>query len=114
MPEIDSPPRPPLLQRRFRWGSPGGYLGAWCPACASVHYAPTVPTRNLAGELTVAPWTLVIDDAGRPTLSPSLLIRGPRPVCHATLTAGVWQYHADSGHALAGQVVDVPPIPGTD
>lgn len=72
-------------------------------------------------------WTFNGDEE-KPTLSPSILVRGTKPisdqeaerimrgeniepipiVCHSFVTDGKIQFLTDSTHALAGQTVELP------
>jgi hypothetical protein len=78
-----------------------------CPACGIPHVFGSDHIFN--------------GDHERPTFAPSLMIRHGvlnartmdfertgAPLCHATLEDGVWKYHADSAHALAGKTADAP------
>lgn len=52
----------------------------------------------------------------RPTFDPSILGNGGQghpglPVCHSYIRAGRWDFLADSTHKLAGQMVDMVPLP---
>lgn len=114
MTDVASAPRPPLLQERFGWGNPGGFLLAWCPGCRELHGFRTVSAPPAPA------WKLDVDASGLPTLSPSLVIaerlgfdgRAVTKRCHAFLWSGAWHYLEDCGHELKGTVVDVPPEPG--
>ena len=77
-----------------------------CPGCNSSHFVNDGWTWNGSVE--------------KPTFSPSILVQGvkkafgppfdPTPtVCHSYVVEGRIQYLGDSTHALAGQVVDLPP-----
>lgn len=98
-------------------GSTRVYL--WCPACEGLHAVGTGPNG----------WEFN-DDTERPTLSPSLLVRGHQwpadnpfhkpkhqvepggqTVCHSFVIAGQWQFLSDCTHTLAGQIVPCVPIP---
>lgn len=94
---------------------------AWCPGCDGAHGVPSVKVGK------VEPWALAVDDKGRPSLSPSILIRTTRPgiaelgedpakdirvvLCHSILEAGVWKFQSDCPHALANRAVEVPAWP---
>ena len=107
-------------------GGPNGtYVYLWCPGCECLH---SVATGGSEG--TQWAWD---GDTVRPTISPSILVRGNqwpkdefpehyRPqhasvapgrdtVCHSFVRAGRWEFLGDSTHVLAGQTVDVVPIP---
>ena len=66
----------------------------WCVACGCRHFFDERWAYN--------------GDPERPTVSPS--IRVPATGCHVLLTGGRAQYLWDAAHALAGRVVDVPPL----
>jgi hypothetical protein len=46
----------------------------------------------------------------KPTFTPSLMVNGGDPArrCHSNVTDGRITFHPDSGHALAGQTIDLP------
>lgn len=99
----------------------------FCPGCGERHDMPLNPAEHPRWE-----WNGSVE---RPTLTPSLLIRSghyvpghegddcwctynaehpdaPAPfscyTCHSYITEGRIQFLADSTHALAGQIVDLP------
>jgi hypothetical protein len=88
-----------------------------CPGCNGGH---AVSVRND----NQRPAWIFNGDVERPTIAPSILVNtGPRPdpdglappgspdqICHSYVTAGRIQFLADSTHALAGQIVDLPEI----
>lgn len=82
-----------------------GSIWLWCPGCDGAH------------RITLRPGSWTWDgDSERPTISPSILVnadRGPtgKSVCHSFVRAGLWEFLADSTHALAGQTVPVFPLP---
>ena len=100
----------------------------WCPGCNAQHpfwvqdpAKPPTEHPNLTWE-----WDGNMD---APTFSPSLLVQNSRffepgepadgarqwlgsGTCHSFLRAGRWEFLGDSGHHLAGQTVDLPPLPG--
>lgn len=91
---------------KLRRNDQGG-AGFWCPGCDGPHVVP----------LGADGWQLTGTDE-RPTLSPSVLVRGYLPlpydtpaggraggVCHLFVRDGRIEYLADSTHALAGEVV---------
>lgn len=107
-----------LVSRVLRITSVAGenriLLIAWCPGCDQQHpwwvqdpdKAPSDP-----GHL----WTWD-GNAERPTIGPSLLVHPhagdpPQPLCHSFMVAGQWQFLADCDHQLAGQTVDMVPLP---
>lgn len=93
----------------------------WCPGCDRAKAIP------FAGEHA---WTWN-GDRERPTLSPSILQRGKRPitddeharimageqvevpdlVCHSFVRDGRFEFLGDCTHALAGQTVEIPDWP---
>lgn len=82
-----------------------GEHGGWmieCPACGD-------------GHLFDARWTFN-GDLDRPTFTPSMLVHehpygdGVRPRCHSFVTDGRIQFLSDSGHAMAGQTVELPDL----
>jgi len=96
----------------------GGALTYWCPGCQGGH---TI-TFGAASDWT---WD---GNADAPTISPSVLsyahqrsfdennpesdeAPAPWPQCHAFVRGGKIEYLSDSGHALAGQTVDMVPLP---
>lgn len=46
-----------------------------------------------------------------PTVSPSILTKYSRGVCHSFLRDGVFEYLSDSTHSLSGQRIEIPDIP---
>lgn len=96
---------------------------AWfhCPGCNEKHAVST----NSAGGWK---WN---GDSDKPTLSPSVLVKGTKPmtdeehaayargeglptpvptICHSFVTDGRIQFLSDCTHALAGQTVDLPEL----
>lgn len=102
-------------------GTHYGYRFA-CPGCGEPHVIPTKPhERGLDFD----------GNEASPTFSPSILVHEVRipagtdpstvaapfkpgdvflPRCHSFVRAGRIEYCSDSGHALAGQTVDMPEI----
>lgn len=98
----------------------------FCPGCQEHH---GVWVSQLNGQ-TRAQWTWN-GSMTKPTFSPSILIRGTRQitddehkqimagmkvnirdyVCHSFVTDGRIQFCGDSTHSLAGQTVDLAPVP---
>lgn len=98
-------------------------LWLWCPGCEELHRISTWradggPVWNFSGT----------DD--RPTISPSILVGGVqwdessefhKPqhaiapggqiVCHSFVRDGAWEFLSDSTHRLAGQTVQMVPLP---
>lgn len=87
--------------RTFETGEQWLYL--WCPGCGLIH-TPIVDGKGA--------WTWD-GNLEAPTLSPSILVSygaGARS-CHSFVRNGQWQYLEDCTHELAGQTVDLPPLP---
>ncbi len=75
----------------------------FCPGCGHRHIINlTKPNHRNA----IWKWD---ENAEMPTFTPSVNIVG---ICHYNITAGKIQFHADSKHHLAGQLVDLPDLPG--
>ena len=81
-----------------------------CPGCR-IYHTPVVnaPDGGPVWEFN--------QDLVRPTLSPSILVTGefgedrvPQR-CHSFVRGGRIEFLSDCTHALAGQAVDLPPIP---
>ena len=97
----------------------------WCPGCDEHHAMPVSKPSNGDGPM----WTFNGDEE-KPTLSPSILVRGtkqitdeeakrimkgekiePIPhVCHSFVTDGKIQFLGDCTHKLVGQTVDLPEV----
>lgn len=85
----------------------GGRVRFMCPGCKGYHVVDSSWSFN--------------GDVDRPTLSPSVLVRGyletedhPHggPVlCHSFVRAGWIEFLGDSAHVLAGTTVELPEIP---
>jgi hypothetical protein len=100
----------------------GGRLMFRCPGCATAH-------QIQFGEGSGPRWGFN-GDYDRPTFTPSVLVRGTRPitddehrrimagetikpeplVCHSFVTDGQIQFLGDCTHALAGQTVPLPAL----
>ena len=99
----------------------GDWLGFDCPGCKQRHAVPVAGPRA---------WSFN-GSYEKPTLSPSLLVRGtemptdaeveawntnrtPWPrrefLCHSFVTDGQIQFLGDCTHKLAGQTVPLPPV----
>lgn len=89
----------------------GAQVWTWCPGCDRLHPF-TIETTSAAlnGGVT---WDWD-GDLARPTFSPSMLV-GPdssgHGQCHSFVRAGRWEFLSDSDHHLAGQTVDMVPLP---
>jgi hypothetical protein len=84
----------------------------WCPGCSggrtsgSGYHALIVK----APEGSTAPVWGFDGNLECPTFTPSLLCEGEIR-CHSFIANGQWQFLGDCGHALAGQTVDMVPLP---
>ena len=96
-----------------------------CPACGNVH-GPAVDGHRLASTGAAWGWN---GDVVRPTFTPSLLVRGTKPVtdeevdrimagekiepvptvCHSFVRDGQIEFLSDCTHALAGKMVPIGP-----
>lgn len=97
--------------RRFGEVRPVWYsCWMWCPGCdASV----MIPVKGPTGDMppgTNWDWN---GSTERPTFDPSILQHksGSRPLCHSYVRDGRWQFLSDCEHSLAGQTVDMVPLP---
>lgn len=102
-----------LLVREFDTLPEGrGTVTWWCPGCSAGH------TITFGGGETWS-WD---GDVERPTFAPSVLVNGVRnpetpewnaahPRCHTFVRAGRIEYLSDCEHDLAGQTVDMVPLP---
>lgn len=93
----------------------GRILLAWCPGCDRQHawYVADDDGRTHHGPGHTWTWDSNIE---RPTIGPSLLVHPhggdpPQPLCHSFLNAGVWDFLGDCTHQLAGQKVEMVPLP---
>ena len=105
--------RPVVSVRKFA-GGPGLNLWLWCPGCDGPH---TVTVADETGKApSVGPVWTWNGDVDAPTIQASILVTSHAAGvevlrCHSFVEEGRWRYLADSTHALAGQTVDVPPMP---
>ena len=79
----------------------------YCPGCHGGHY---ITTARLS--VSEPGWSFN-GNMERPTFTPSILVCPSLPPgtpgrCHSHVTDGRIQFLPDSGHALAGQTVDLP------
>lgn len=92
------------------------HLLLWCPGCNDLH------SVSFVGENGAVPKVCWEFDGNveAPTVSPSLLItaryggEGPDGYdlrCHSFIRGGRWEFLTDCTHTLAGQTVDLPPLP---
>lgn len=83
----------------------------WCPGCDHIKGIP-IPGADgtLPRDRPKWDWNGSLD---APTLTPSILQHGSGkvPRCHSFLRDGRWEFLSDSTHALAGQMVDMVPLP---
>ena len=105
-----------------------GLIGFYCPGCKEYHYIHTERSNHPVWEFN--------GDYGKPTFSPSVLIRSghyiqgnnehcwctynkehsdnPAPfkcsVCHSFVTDGKMQYLSDCTHELAGQTIELQDV----
>lgn len=89
----------------------GGRVAFMCPGCERMHMVRV----DGAGRPR---WTWN-GDADAPTFSPSVRVNalGPyhtdaAPTCHSFVSGGSIQFLGDCTHALVGQTVDLPDLPG--
>lgn len=74
----------------------------WCPGCHALHRIPVHRPNALGMEWT---WN---GHLTMPTFTPSVHLVGR---CHYQLTEGRVTFLDDCAHRLAGQTVELPPIP---
>lgn len=93
----------------------GNTLTFWCPACEAVH------SIRVSGQGAWG-WN---GDRDKPTFTPSVLVTWPAHPdaaeefkewrterrCHSFVKDGRIQFLTDCTHAMAGQTVDLPPLP---
>ena len=99
---------PVAIEKSFRRGDDGTWLYdcvmTWCPGCKQLH-----PFRIRGPEPTWS-WD---GNLAAPTFEPSYLTwAGESRRCHSFLRAGRWEFLGDCTHELAGQTVDMVPLPG--
>lgn len=75
----------------------------YCPGCKWMHVIPTDPRAQPNGHK----WTFD-GNIDAPTFSPSINLVGQ---CHSFITDGRIQYLGDCTHELAGQTVNLVPMP---
>jgi len=90
----------------------GGYAH-WCPGCCQMHRiivrGPFVPPPSWSFNQNVE----------HPSFDPSINIHHPAKdgvpgfVCHYNLINGFLHFTPDTTHALSGQVVELPDLPGS-
>lgn len=120
---------PVLSVRQCRNGTTdeqiGRYCWVWCPGCRQLHAFIVSNADGSPAPRVQWDWD---GNLNQPTFSPSLLCTDatfygpaddngdPGPligtgVCHSFVRAGRWEFLSDSGHHLAGQTVDMAPLP---
>ena len=107
------------LSRKLR-SLEGGLIGFWCPGCDGMHAvrvsSPKGGNWSFDGNvalLTFSPSVLVTyngADAGHEHIHGGG--RAPPATCHSFVRAGRIQFLGDCTHALAGQTVELPDLPG--
>lgn len=77
-------------------------LAMWCPGCKELH------------QIRPSLWSFD-NNWETPTITPSILVQwGPvdnRLRCHSFIKDGKWEFLSDCTHELAGQTVDMVPLP---
>jgi len=106
-----------ILSKKRRVDKDGEYLGHdsyrwWCPGCDMAHQyivgAGEGPRWTFNGKMDVS----VVDGKREgPTFTPSLLNSRPGHRCHLFMADGRIQFLGDCEHSLAGQTVDMVPVP---
>jgi len=83
----------------------------WCPGCDHLKAIP-IPAEDGTLPKNGPHWTWN-GSLETPDLNPSILQHqsGSMPNCHSYLRNGQWQFLSDCTHALAGQTVDMVPLP---
>jgi Family of unknown function (DUF6527) len=81
----------------------------WCPGCNEAHRPEIIGEE---GDLPPGPCWQWDGNLEAPTFTPSLLVgKDTDRVCHSFITNGQWVFLPDCTHALAGQTVDMVPLP---
>lgn len=83
----------------------------WCPGC---NHLCAIPIAGEDGTLPLfGPHWGWDGNLEQPTFDPSILQEssGSMPKCHSYVRAGRWEFLSDCTHALAGQTVDMVPLP---
>lgn len=108
---------PVLVVRQTTHGTTGEPLGrgcwVWCPGCDEAH---RFVISNEDGTIPSGPVWTWDGDLEHPTFEASLLVNGgrahpDRAICHSYVRGGRWEFLSDSTHKLAGQTVDMVPLP---
>lgn len=94
------------------WVPDGRALLMWCPGCDDLHRVAFVGED---GTHPAVEWD-VSGSLERSTVAPSILVHsggGRSPRCHSFVRDGRWEFLSDCDHDLAGQTVDMVPLPFT-
>jgi hypothetical protein len=93
----------------------------WCPACQLAHRFEILGEDGSHPDRPQGDYWTWDGNLKAPTFSPSMLVRWTAAAtdtepavehrCHSFLRAGRWEFLADCTHALAGQTVDMVPLP---
>jgi hypothetical protein len=89
----------------------GRALWMWCPGCDGAHRVAVVgKDGSMPHNEPTWEWD---GDLEHPTISPSILCHssGTLPRCHSFVRHGFWQFLGDCTHELAGQTVEMVPLP---
>jgi len=91
-----------------REGCPHGGIGHWCPACQVMHvFAAWKWDGNAIAPTFVGDRTVAWGDQA------NARFKGfGGGMCHYTLVAGMLEFFPDSTHALRGQRLPLPDLPG--
>lgn len=88
-------------------------VGVYCPACLQLHVFAVELPPGFSEDI----WTFN-GDYDKPTFAPSMLVFVPegggrgKTHCHSFVRDGRIEFCSDSPHALSGQTVDLPDVPG--
>lgn len=86
----------------------GKVCWVWCPGCNQAHRI-TVVGDDGSRDTIIWDWDGNVE---QPTFDPSILCKvSELDTCHSYLKEGKWQFLSDSTHRLAGQTVDMIPLP---
>src|SRR4051812_40400998 len=104
-----------VVRRQHRIGPDGGRIEmgracwVWCPGCDMAHRV-TVVGEDGSRDQVIWDWD---GDLERPTFSPSILLTTSNVLlrCHSYIQQGRWVFLGDCSHPLAGQTVDMVPLP---
>lgn len=105
-----------LLRLGAREAYPDGWIGHWCPACGIIHAFPTgLPNRagvvaKWDGNKTAPSFSPANDVAWGNARNPKWPYGGGR--CSYQIADGIITFASESTHALAGQMIPLPDLPG--